>query len=295
MAYLGRRGASAPLTSADIPAGIVEGTDVAFLENSSTTQNLSGTYSTERMYLNDSYQLTGDVNVTGHLALGTIADADVVITNDTTARTITGSGTLESGDLLDKDTSMDGWAGMISPFAMSHAPTGWLYCDGSSILRSGTYANLFSAIGTTWGSADGTHFNVPDLRGAFLRGTGSHATSNMADGNDFTGPNVGAFENDQFQDHWFGDNTAVNTSTSAHYSNGDGGIAPLRLKDGAKRNNATAHTADNNHGSVDMQYEVDSAGSPYPLIPITNKTHGTPRVGDESRPFNAGIQYCIKY
>ena len=84
MPYLGRRGALAPLTSADIPAGIVEGTDVAFLENSSG-QTLAGTYSTERMYLsgrtgsapNDyNYKLEGNVTVTGHLALGTIADAD---------------------------------------------------------------------------------------------------------------------------------------------------------------------------------------------------------------------------
>jgi hypothetical protein len=111
MPYLGRRGALAPLTSADIPAGIVEGTDVAFLENSSG-QTLAGTYSTERMYLsgrtgsapNDyNYKLEGDVTVTGHLALGTIADADVVITNDGTERTITtdaSGGTLEAGNVL---------------------------------------------------------------------------------------------------------------------------------------------------------------------------------------------------
>jgi hypothetical protein len=100
MAYLGRRGALAPLTSADIPAGIVEGTDVAFLENASGTQNLSGTYSTERMYLNDSYTLTGNVTVNNHLALGSIADEDIVITNDGTERTITGSGTLEAGNVF---------------------------------------------------------------------------------------------------------------------------------------------------------------------------------------------------
>jgi hypothetical protein len=118
MPYLGRQGALAPLTSADIPAGIVEGTDVAFLENSSG-QNLGGTYSTERMYLsgrtgsapNDyNYKLTGNVTVTGHLALGTIADADVVITNDGTARTLTGgtaggaTGTLEAGGLLAEES-----------------------------------------------------------------------------------------------------------------------------------------------------------------------------------------------
>ena len=114
MAYLGRRGALAPLTSADIPVGIVEGTDVAFLENASGTQNLTGTYSTERMYLNDSYTLTGDVTVTGHLALGSIADHDIVITQDSTERTITGSGTLEAGELLSsKQTDLTGMTGEL--------------------------------------------------------------------------------------------------------------------------------------------------------------------------------------
>ena len=111
MSYLGRKGAVAPLTSADIPAGIVEGTDIAFLENASGTQNLGGTYSTERMYLNDSYTLTGDVTITGHLALGTIADSDVIITQDGTERTITGSGTLDGGNVL-QDTHRTSVTGM---------------------------------------------------------------------------------------------------------------------------------------------------------------------------------------
>ena len=102
MSYLGRKGAVAPLTSGDIPDGVIEGRDIAFFENGSTTQNLSGTYSTERMYLNDSYTLTGDVTITGHLALGTVGDADVVITDDGSTRTITGSGTLETGELMPK-------------------------------------------------------------------------------------------------------------------------------------------------------------------------------------------------
>ena len=82
------------------------------------------------------------------------------------------------------------FTGMIAPFAMSTAPSGWLTCDGSAVSRS-THSNLFSAIGTTWGTGDGsTTFNVPDLRGAFLRATGTHGTVNMPDGNDFAGPSV---------------------------------------------------------------------------------------------------------
>lgn len=56
-------------------------------------------------------------------------------------------------------------AGMISAYAGSSAPTGWLLCYGQAISRT-TYADLYSAIGTTYGTGDGsTTFNVPDLRG----------------------------------------------------------------------------------------------------------------------------------
>jgi microcystin-dependent protein len=56
-------------------------------------------------------------------------------------------------------------SGMISPFAGSTAPTGWLLSDGSAVSRT-TYADLFTAIGTTYGVGDNsTTFNLPDLRG----------------------------------------------------------------------------------------------------------------------------------
>jgi microcystin-dependent protein len=54
--------------------------------------------------------------------------------------------------------------GTIVTCGTAAAATGYLLCDGASYLRT-DYAALFSAIGTTFGSADGTHFNVPDLRG----------------------------------------------------------------------------------------------------------------------------------
>ena len=145
MSYLGRRGASAALTSADIPndsitaAKIVDGavtSDLVYLENATTTQNLSGTYSTERMYLNDSYTLTGDVTITGHLALGTIADKDVLIEANTgsTERTITGEGTLESGELLKSEQSdLTGMTGELGS-----AVTGSPAITGFGTVTSGT-------------------------------------------------------------------------------------------------------------------------------------------------------------
>jgi len=63
-------------------------------------------------------------------------------------------------------------AGVVSPYAGAAAPTGWLLCDGASKLRA-DYADLFTAIGVAFGSADGTHFNVPDLRSRVPIGVGA--------------------------------------------------------------------------------------------------------------------------
>ena len=60
--------------------------------------------------------------------------------------------------------------GAVFFVAFNTAPTGWLKANGAAVSRT-TYALLFAAIGTTWGVGDGsTTFNVPDLRGEFLRG-----------------------------------------------------------------------------------------------------------------------------
>lgn len=60
--------------------------------------------------------------------------------------------------------------GAVMAFAMSTSPAGWLKCNGAAVSRT-TYAALFTAIGTTYGAGDGsTTFNLPDLRGEFVRG-----------------------------------------------------------------------------------------------------------------------------
>lgn len=61
-------------------------------------------------------------------------------------------------------------SGMVMHFANSTAPTGWLECNGAAVSRT-TYAALFSAVSTLYGAGDGsTTFNLPDLRGEFIRG-----------------------------------------------------------------------------------------------------------------------------
>lgn len=61
-------------------------------------------------------------------------------------------------------------SGAVLYFAGQTAPSGWLKANGAAVSRS-TYAALFAAIGTTYGTGDGrSTFNLPDLRGEFLRG-----------------------------------------------------------------------------------------------------------------------------
>lgn len=77
-----------------------------------------------------------------------------------------------TGNNLANKTYVDSIAppGSVTMFAASTAPTGWLECSGAAVSRT-TYASLFAAIGTTFGAGDGsTTFNLPNLRGEFVRG-----------------------------------------------------------------------------------------------------------------------------
>jgi len=63
--------------------------------------------------------------------------------------------------------------GEIIPYAGSTLPDpNWLFCDGASLVRA-DYPDLFGVIGTTYGSVDGTHFNLPDMRGRTGIGVGT--------------------------------------------------------------------------------------------------------------------------
>jgi microcystin-dependent protein len=100
-------------------------------------------------------------------------------------------------------------AGSIIATGRSSAPTGWLLCDGSSLLRA-DYADLFSAIGTTYGSVDGTHFTVPDLRGRVMMGVDGAAARIAA--NDALGNSGGA----ETHTHAFDDGGHTHTIAHTH-------------------------------------------------------------------------------
>ena len=95
--------------------------------------------------------------------------------NSSGVTAILGQGT--ANQVLTSDGTDISWAavagvpaGAVIYHAANSAPTGFLKANGAAISRS-TYSDLFSAISTTFGTGDGSStFNVPDLRGEFMRG-----------------------------------------------------------------------------------------------------------------------------
>lgn len=82
------------------------------------------------------------------------------------------SGTLNkviTADILKPMLDAASPSGTITFLAGSTTPSGWLKANGTAVSRT-TYAGLFAAIGTTYGTGNGTTtFNLPDLRGQFPR------------------------------------------------------------------------------------------------------------------------------
>lgn len=89
--------------------------------------------------------------------------------------------------------------GAIMSYGGATAPSGWLLCQGQAVSRT-DYSDLFNAIGTAYGSGDGsTTFNVPDLREATTKGVGLNGNSNIHYDSD--GVALGEFVEDRVQDH----------------------------------------------------------------------------------------------
>jgi microcystin-dependent protein len=152
--------------------------------------------------------------------------------------------------------------GQVSFFAMNTAPTGYLKANGAEISRT-TYADLFTAIGTTFGVGDGsTTFDLPDLRGEFARG--------WDDGRGVDSGRVfGTAQTDALQGHWHSftggfNTTSSNAGTSNRINNRNSGGANL---------NETFRAA-----------TLESDG-----------TNGTPRIASETRPLNVALLACIKF
>lgn len=150
--------------------------------------------------------------------------------------------------------------GTIQAFAAASAPAGWLLCDGSAVSRT-TYADLFALMSEAAGEGDGvTTFNVPDLRGRFLRGWDNGA------GND---PDAAA-------------RTAINAG-------GNTGDTLFSLQ--ADENKSHTH---------DYFKDVSGTGTGniQPLEGNSNLNSAagatTSSGGDESRPKNVAVNFIIK-
>ncbi len=160
--------------------------------------------------------------------------------------------------------------GTIHPYAGATVPTGWALCDGSSVPRDGTYARLFAVIGAAFGSTDGASFNLPDLRGRFLRGVDGSAgidpnkDSRIAlktGGN--AGNNVGSAQADAMQGH---------AHFPRFYYSGSGGYS-------------TSITNYTYNGPVTQTISTTD--------PVASN-YGTPRLSTETRPTNVYVNFIIK-
>jgi microcystin-dependent protein len=164
--------------------------------------------------------------------------------------------------------------GAVMPFATATPPNGWLPCDGGVVSRT-TYSLLFFCIGTTFGAGDGsTTFNLPDLRGYFVRGSGTNADGTAAG-------TFGAKQADAFQGH-------------IHTTSGE--LPTNNSSAGYKLPSSTVNVATGNQtvfkGTLDgaVIYHSHTISGP-----STDGTNGAPRTASETRPRNIAMLYCIKF
>jgi microcystin-dependent protein len=191
------------ITGGSIGATTITGTTVT-----GTTANfVSGVFTT---------QISG-VTVTGTTANFTSGNFSLL--NATTVTVGTNTGT--SGQVLTSQGSGTPtiWStlsaipvGCIQYFAMNTAPSGYLKANGTAVSRS-TYSTLFATIGTTFGAGDGsTTFNLPDLRGQFVRSWADNGT--VYD----SGRTFGSTQADAFKSHSHNIGISANKSAGAGFS-----------------------------------------------------------------------------
>jgi microcystin-dependent protein len=154
--------------------------------------------------------------------------------------------------------------GSIMAYGGATPPDGWKLCDGSPLATTGTYAALFAKIGTSWGGS-GSTFNLPDLRGVFLRGVNGSRTGQYADPGDgrTSGNAVGSFQADGLASHDHAFWSAGSPSIPYAYPNIDSRYLTVDANRGAEARGA--------------YNGINSAG------------------GSETRPKNAYVNYIIKY
>jgi microcystin-dependent protein len=183
-------------------------------------------------------------------------------------------------------------------------------CDGTAYPREGAYANLFQVIGVSCGAPDATSFNVPDLRGRFLRGADdpdgagtryeranrdpdAASRGEMKPGGE-TGVGPGTIQASEFGRHSHGD---VRFAAPGHQHwmplGGDGA--------GVFYSNVTPGTrvVTNRTGLAwGLLGKSAASGGPVresPTYPNEDTAAVPADGGKETRPVNATVNYIIKY
>jgi microcystin-dependent protein len=186
--------------------------------------------------------------------------------------------------------------GTVMAWPLAVVPTGWLECDGSSQLRA-SYPSLFTVLGTSYGSADGTHFNLPNYKNQFLRGfdaAGTDAGSRTDRGDGTTGANVGTKQADDYLAHTH--NLTGNTGAGGAHrhwiiANTAGGVALSSSNqlstDGVYGGTASTGTA------TDCTIAQTSAESAH-THSLSGTTGTAPASGgNETRPKNVTVKWII--
>jgi len=175
--------------------------------------------------------------------------------------------------------------GSVHMMATTTAPSGYLKCNGAAISRS-TYAALFAIIGTAHGAGDGSStFNVPDLRGEFVRGWDD---SRGID----SGRNFATSQGDQNKQHNHSGSATTSISPSAHNHvfPGDDQFANANGI-GGWTNRTTAdfnYDAKSQSGNGKVYRTSDATISASTSVTINNDG------GSEARPRNVAMMYVIK-
>ena len=181
-------------------------------------------------------------------------------------------------------------SGAIMYFSLNNAPTGWLKANGAALSRT-TYANLFAAIGTLYGSGDGrTTFNLPDFRGEFIR---SWDDGRNLDG----GRGLGSWQDSQNRNHGHDGTTweagAHNHSGWTQNSGDHNHGVPIST-------NGSGSNFESNGGNVERWGNTNNSGvhNHYFVTDVNgNHTHNfrtNDSGGNESRPRNVALLACIK-
>jgi microcystin-dependent protein len=151
-------------------------------------------------------------------------------------------------------------AGDIKMSARGNDHNGWLICDGRSLNRA-TYAALFAIIGTNFGYASGTTFNLPDCRGRVLGGAGQGAGLTNRTLGQSVGEETHTLSTAEMPSHTH-TGTTDSSGSHTHTSNAVGGSLGLITSNGSNTASGTDSTPNEpNLYASPQALTINSAGA----------------------------------